>query len=139
MHQHKLRRMSTAQLVDLRDAINKELEERIRKDKYEGNSFCSQLLGLTPALGIKGSKKPLEPEAWRRDNTNKTEKAQILSEPRRGVGGARWRAYVERCRARDAELEGDWEAKAAALAKAEEWDRMAAAWEVIEPLPRRCA
>lgn len=139
MHnQHKLHRMSTAQLVDLRDAINKEIEERIRKDKSEGNSFCSQLIGLTPASGVRGIAVPHA--TWRGDNMNKTEKAQILSEPRRGVGGARWRAYVERHRAQDAEREEDWEAKAKALAKAEEWDRIAVAWEAVEPMPQsRCA
>lgn len=136
--QHKLQRMSTAQLVDLRDAINNEIEERIRKDRSEGNSFCSQLIGLTPASGIRGPTSPMS-MPWRGDNTNKTEKAQILSDPRRGVGGARWRAYVERCKAQDAEREEDWEAKAAALAKAEEWDRIAAAWEAVEPMPQRCA
>ena len=135
---HKLHKMSTAQLVDLRDAINNEIEERIRKDRSEGNSFCSQLIGLTPASGIRGPA-PRMAMTWCGDNTNKTEKAQILSEPRRGVGGARWRAYVERCKAQDAEREEDWEAKAAALAKAEEWDSIAAAWEAVEPMPQRCA
>lgn len=137
---HKLHKMSTAQLVDLRDAINSELEERIRKDKNEGNSFCSQLMGLTPTAGVKTRSAPRTLMDWHGDNTNKTEKAQILSDPRRGVGGARWRAYVERCRAQDAEREGDLEAKAAATAKAEEWDRVAAAWEAVESLPQsRCA
>jgi hypothetical protein len=133
----RIHKMSTAQLVELRDAINSEIKKRIHKDGSGGNSFCSQLLCPTPASGIRAT--PRAPVAWCGDNTNKTEKAQILSEPRRGVGGARWRAYVERHKAQDAEREEDWEAKAAAIAKAEEWDRIATAWEAVESMPRRCA
>jgi hypothetical protein len=71
-------------------------------------------------------------ELFSGDNVNRSEKAQIMAEPRPGVREARWRAYVERARAKDAELEGDWDALAKAVAEAWEWDSVAKAWDAVE-------
>jgi hypothetical protein len=71
-------------------------------------------------------------ELFSGDNVNRSEKAQIMAEPRPGVREARWRAYVERARAKDAELEGDWDVLAKAVAEAWEWDSVAKAWDAVE-------
>jgi hypothetical protein len=82
--------------------------------------------------GIRSTLSRQEAELWGGDNVNRTEKALILSEPRPGVRNARWRAYVARAAAKDAELEGDWEGLATAIAEAWAWDEQAKVWDAVE-------
>jgi hypothetical protein len=82
--------------------------------------------------GVMSTRARQAAELFGGDNTNRSEKAEILSEPRPGVREARWRAYVERARAKDAELEGDWDVLAKAVAEAWEWDGVAKAWDAVE-------
>lgn len=89
-------------------------------------SFGPERSGIRSTAGFGNS--PM----WGADNVNRSEKAQILSEPRPGVRNARWRAYVARAAAKDGELEGDWEAMSKAIAEAWEWDEQAKMWDAVE-------
>ncbi len=105
-----------------------ERPKAVRRPRVEQpeSSFAPERSGIMSTLSRQ------EAELWCGDNVNRSEKAQIMAEPRPGVREARWRAYVERARAKDAELEGDWDALAKAVAEAWEWDGVAKAWDAVE-------
>lgn len=70
--------------------------------------------------------------AWTMDNVNRSLKARILSEPRPGVRGSMWHAYVAFHLALDAKKDGEQAAYEAAIRDGNEWMQQARLWDEME-------